>query len=558
MVAEPADADVGAAPDGDDNDDASSVSSMDSDDTEDSRIIQSDDPEGPFDRATVVENGPLRDILGHHESLSFQHSWIFPGYSALRRINGQLSFTIDLWMVHGLDRVVFPISAPGVASQIWEYRYWYHVDSPSKRLLRDLQRTARRVDSIVEGSAPSDALSAFARRVVHDPDDLADDAFPIPVQWIYGLPPSRTDNLDSLVPPEEYAEFLFRDTSLPLTPAGTVPRLMVESPRYPSDFTPDELQRFPQNWVFFTHSPFAYYARHTDDSGSAGPVAGPSGVGIFVIVPEVLLPNAPLSDYHLWVAIYTRIVHHIEHFSGRQIASIWDIELPFRARRRIRTGTPSMEVPRTWTRTERDEITRWNRIDVLPHLLPPPDTPPHILMDAPSHPPSPPEPSPWDHVQYLVEPLLCQAGSEPDAPMVARAIVVPAEDRLSVTVYNFQNSPVHVPAASPLGRYSVTYAVPPPDSIASLDTTYDELPDEQKALVDTINIDPHRRLSSDQRTQLLDSCARNIRFFAAEPRLPTPLTIERIDDAGAIPTPTRSLYDTFCSVTAFISRCTSS
>ena len=127
---------------------------------------------------------------------------------------------------------------------------------------------------------------------------------------------------------------------------------------------------------------------------------------------------------------------------------------------------------------------------------------------------------------YMVTPIAArQSSASPglvdDVPAVECRVVTPdVNHRVPITFWNTRRRPVNIPAWSPVATIDTEFEVFDTQSNETVSLTYDELNEAQKALVDSVRVDPENRLSSEQKLLVRNMLARNVTALALDPKDP--------------------------------------
>ena len=124
------------------------------------------------------------------------------------------------------------------------------------------------------------------------------------------------------------------------------------------------------------------------------------------------------------------------------------------------------------------------------------------------------------HTSCLIDRLPPRPGLE-DPPLVEMHPVTIRDDhRVPVVVWNRTKRSSTIPAHSPLAEFDVESEVMVNGRANTATATYDSLTVEQKALIDSIKVDPNAVLSEEQKVRVRDMLARRIGAFAIDPKSP--------------------------------------
>ena len=130
-------------------------------------------------------------------------------------------------------------------------------------------------------------------------------------------------------------------------------------------------------------------------------------------------------------------------------------------------------------------------------------------------------------------------GIEAPLPVACGLAVPDSEGYLPVRVINTQHKAVTIPASSPLAHLTVEFEVSVRGAIdPSSGDPYEKLSAEERALVDSVVVDPEGRLTAEQTRRVRTLLAHHIEAFAMNPKKPTHTHLMNVElplKEGAMP-----------------------
>lgn len=121
----------------------------------------------------------------------------------------------------------------------------------------------------------------------------------------------------------------------------------------------------------------------------------------------------------------------------------------------------------------------------------------------------------------LVDRIPAKHGMESEIPVACSLSTPDSEGLIPVRLINVLYRTSTVPASFPVARCLVDYEVKAPGALnPDSDDAYERLSAEQRAVIDSITVDEHSRLTDDQRRRVRSLLAKHIRAFAMNPKDP--------------------------------------
>ena len=139
----------------------------------------------------------------------------------------------------------------------------------------------------------------------------------------------------------------------------------------------------------------------------------------------------------------------------------------------------------------------------------------------------------------LVDRLPHRLGLDPVCGVACSLSPLDEKGRIPVRLINVQHKKITIPANHPIARLVVDYEVQVADPInINSDDPYERLSAPQRALIDSVTVDPDEILTPEQRRRVRTLLAHHVRVFAMNPKDPTHTHLMKVDlplKEGAVP-----------------------